>query len=251
MRPKASNFDTWAKSLESRPAPAAPLVDPALGSKLTATIAKAAASYTPKAPPSFHFEVPAELSASADYHQVLEESAVAQLKGWLGMTLQQPLHAQLSSFTTSDVDAALQLAGVTVDSKTGKDAVLVLVAAETERQMSWSRLESLIMHWATTQGPGTQWEMPAAGWKSFPDVRQDAGGAWQCSFEKLALPGTNNQCMYTLIMQVPLVGPLATGGLTFVLKSDSGNQDTRWLKDAKTKKDFYLDLNTFPHVSKK
>ena len=50
--------------------------------------------------------------------------------------------------------------------------------------------------------------------------------------------------------QVPLVGPLATGGLTFVLKSDSGNQDTRWLKDAQTKKDFYLDLKAFPHAQK-
>lgn len=45
----------------------------------------------------------------------------------------------------------VQIAGVTIDGKGGnKDAVLVLVAAETERQMSWSRLESLIMHWAVS-----------------------------------------------------------------------------------------------------
>jgi hypothetical protein len=127
--------------------------------------------------------------------------------------------------------------------------------------------------------------MPNAGWKSFPDQREDAGGAWQSHFEKLALPGGNNEYMcaaaaqqlcscaahactsaapgarrcqlrlpalerpggaaaharlnppprrYTLIMQLPLTGPLAAGGLIFVLKSASGSQDTRWLKDSKS-----------------
>lgn len=92
--------------------------------------------------------------------------------------------------------------------------------------------------------------MPNAGWKSFPDQREDAGGAWQSHFEKLALPGGANEYMYTLIMQMPLTGTLATGGLTFVLKSASGSQDTRWLKDLGTGSDFFLDLKALPYVKK-
>jgi hypothetical protein len=71
-------------------------------------VADAAKIYTAVEPPNFHFEVPDTL-ATANYHQVLEDSAVAQLKGWLGMTLQQPLNAQLESFTTTDVEGALQV----------------------------------------------------------------------------------------------------------------------------------------------
>jgi hypothetical protein len=79
-------------------------------------LASAEGITTPRPPPPSpaHAQVPANLLASADYHQVLEDSALAQLKGWLGLTLQQPLNAQLLSFTTTDVDAALQIAGVTV-----------------------------------------------------------------------------------------------------------------------------------------
>jgi hypothetical protein len=62
-----------------------------------------------------------------------------------------PLASSHVAVISSHACAAVQIAGVTVDGKGGnKDAVLVLVAAETERQMSWSRLESLIMHWAVS-----------------------------------------------------------------------------------------------------
>lgn len=85
-----------------------PAFPPLPCSKLAKAVGDAAKSYTAVEPPNFHFEVPNTL-ATADYHQVLEDSAVAQLKGWLGMTLQQPLNAQLESFTTTDVEGALQV----------------------------------------------------------------------------------------------------------------------------------------------
>jgi hypothetical protein len=36
--------------------------------------------------------------------------------------------------------------------------------------------------------------------------------------------------MYTMMISVPLEGPLAEGGLIFVLKSGSTGQNTKWLK---------------------
>jgi hypothetical protein len=36
--------------------------------------------------------------------------------------------------------------------------------------------------------------------------------------------------MYTMMVNVPLEGPLAEGGLIFVLKSGSTGQNTKWLK---------------------
>jgi hypothetical protein len=36
--------------------------------------------------------------------------------------------------------------------------------------------------------------------------------------------------MYTMMINVPLEGPLAEGGLIFVLKSGSTGQNTKWLK---------------------
>lgn len=48
--------------------------------------------------------------------------------------------------------------------------------------------------------------------------------------------------------QIPLEGPTAAGGLVFVLRSGSTGQNTKWLKDAKTQADFWLDLQKFPLV---
>ncbi|KAF6262164.1 hypothetical protein COO60DRAFT_1497567 [Scenedesmus sp. NREL 46B-D3] len=54
--------------------------------------------------------------------------------------------------------------------------------------------------------------------------------------------------MYTMMINVPLEGPLAEGGLIFVLKSGSTGQNTKWLKDSATKSDFYLDLQKLKAV---
>lgn len=44
---------------------------------------------------------------------------------------------------------------------------------------------------------------------------------------------------------MPLTGGLKSGGIQFVLKATAG-QNTRWLKDAATQKDFWLDVQSLP-----
>lgn len=90
-----------------------------------------------------------------------------------------------------------------------------IVACETERQMTWSRLEGLLFHWAVSQKAGAKWELPPRGFKTLPENTVDAGGAWQSQFEKHPLPQPEGvvgpEPMYTMMLIVPLEGSLATG----------------------------------------
>ena len=54
-------------------------------------------------------------------------------------------------------------------------------------------------------------------------------------------------CCFVLPPQVPLRGILKSGGLVYVLKATAG-QNTRWLKDEATKKDFFLDTTRRPVI---
>lgn len=87
-------------------------------------------------------------------------------------------------------------------------AYVSLVVTETERQMTWSRLEGLRFHWAVSRAPppGQKWELPPRGWVTAPDTSVDAGGAWQSVFEKHPLPqpgGTSGpEPLYSLVVGV-------------------------------------------------
>ncbi len=59
-----------------------------------------------------------------------------------------------------------------------KTALIALVATETERQASWSRLEGLILHWGATDAAGGAWGLPPQGWGASPNKVVDAGGPW-------------------------------------------------------------------------
>ncbi|EFJ51717.1 hypothetical protein VOLCADRAFT_103349 [Volvox carteri f. nagariensis] len=182
-----------------------------------------------------------------DLHERLEALASVQLKQALGKP-NADLDAASISFTTTDVDAALCVSGVTLQQGLDKTALIAFVATETERQASWSRLEGLILHWGATDAAGGAWGLPPQGWAASPNKVVDAGGAWQCSFEKQQMSGPEgNSAVYVLLLQVPLRGILKAGGLVFVLKATAG-QNTRWLKDEATKKDFFLDTTRFPVI---
>ncbi|GFR52374.1 hypothetical protein Agub_g14934, partial [Astrephomene gubernaculifera] len=182
-----------------------------------------------------------------DLHERLEALACLQLKQALGKS-SGDLDAASISFTTTDVDAALCVSGVTLQQGLDKTALIALVATETQRQASWSRLEGLILHWGATDVAGGAWGLPPQGWVASPNRVVDAGGAWQCGFEKQQVSGPEgNSAVYVLLLQIPLRGILKAGGLVFVLKATAG-QNTRWLKDEATKKDFFLDTTQFPVI---
>lgn len=223
-------------------------------SALAAAVKAAATSYKPKPAlkvPSLDDlpEVPKNL------HKRLELIARVQLAHYLEMGLQD-VPVTVEEFTTTDISAALSIAGVAVKSGSSKKALLSVVVTETERQMTWSRLEGLLLHWAVSRKspPAEKWELPPRGWKTLPETTVDAGGAWQTVLEKHPLPepdGTMGPApMYTMLLDVPFDGPLAEGGLIFVLKSGSTGQNTKWLKDAATTKDFFCDLQKFKVLSK-
>lgn len=279
-------------------------------SKLAAAVSSAARSYKPPASlgvPSLDDlgDVPRNL------HERLALVARLQLAEYLGDAAVKPA---VLEFTTTDVTAALSVAGAIVTDKGKRTAVASLVCCETERQMTWSRLEGLRFHWAVASGPKGMWELPPRGWKTLPDTTGaslraamrcaallcicisfasgeervlvggvlavgfvpskpptadqpnaththtrtpkihktvDAGGAWQSSFEKHPLPqpggGQGPEAMYTMVLSVPLEGPLERGGVIFVLRSSLGQQ-TAWLKDAATKSDFFLPVQQFTAV---
>lgn len=222
--------------------------------ELAAAISSSAASFKPK------FSTPTETHQCSDFklsrveqingsdlpkdlHEKLEAIGVLQLKAALGV---DKAEAGNISFTTTDVDAAVSVSGVILQQGLDKTAVVSLVATETQREASWSRLEGLILHWACSDSAGGAWALPPQGWKSSPDNAVDAGGAWQCTFEKQMIGGgARNEFYYVLLLQLPLKGVLKSGGITFVLKATAG-QNTRWLKDDSTQKDFFLDLTRLP-----
>ncbi|KAG2433942.1 hypothetical protein HYH02_012487 [Chlamydomonas schloesseri] len=188
------------------------------------------------------------LAELRDLHERLEAIACVQLKQALGKPESAELDAASISFTTTDVDAALCVSGVTLQQGLDKTALIAFVATETERQASWSRLEGLILHWGATDSAGGAWGLPPQGWAASPNKVTDAGGAWQCGFEKQNVSGPEgNSAVYVLLLQVPLRGILKSGGLVYVLKATAG-QNTRWLKDEATKKDFFLDTTRLPVI---
>lgn len=226
-----------------------------LGSDIGASISKSATTYKPR------FTQQSDTSFSSfklqhtqtkrqngkdlpkDLHEKLETIGVAALKGALGH--EGELDYANFSYSTTDINAALSITSTVLQNGSEKSAVLAFVATETERQASWSRLDGLILHWACTNGAGGAWTMPPEGWSVAPNKSRDAGGAWQCSFEKQVTG--NNENMYVLVMQLPLRGALKSGGPVFVLKATAQGTD-RWLKDANTDKDFFLDLQKLPVI---
>jgi len=187
-------------------------------------------------------------------HKRLELVARVQLAHYLDVGLSE-VPATITEYTTTDIAAACSVAGVKLVKGGKKTALLSLVVTETERQMTWSRLEGLLLHWAVSRKapPAEKWELPPRGWKTLPDTTVDAGGAWQTTLEKHPLPEPDGalgpQPMYTMLAALPMDGPLAEGGLIFVLKSGSTGQNTKWLKDAGTKSDFFLDVQAFNTIS--
>mmetsp|Transcript_16373 Transcript_16373/g.28069 ORF Transcript_16373/g.28069 Transcript_16373/m.28069 type:complete len:284 (+) Transcript_16373:120-971(+) len=178
-----------------------------------------------------------------DMRDKLEAIGATTLKETLG--LDGELDYANITHTTTDISGALSLTGTIVQKGSDKTAVVVLVATETERTMSWSRLEGLIMHWASSSAPGGEWTKVPEGWTATPSKITDAGGAWECQFQKQTMSG--QEVMYVLTMQIPLRGVLKSGGVVFVLKGTGlGNASERWLKDASTNQDFFLDLSKFP-----
>ncbi|GIL82182.1 hypothetical protein Vretimale_7184 [Volvox reticuliferus] len=266
----ATAWDSWTSYISKHRADSAsaPATKSELdyGREIAATIRDSAGSFKPKyvgtvgaaaAPPSaggaisdFKLSHVGDINLNElprDLHERLEALAYVQLKQALGKP-NADLDAASISFTTTDVDAALCVSGVTLQQGLDKTALIAFVATETERQASWSRLEGLILHWGATDSPGGAWGLPPQGWAASPNKVIDAGGAWQCSFEKQQLSGPEgNTAVYVLLLQVPLRGILKAGGLVYVLKATAG-QNTRWLKDEATKKDFFLDTTRFPVI---
>lgn len=54
-------------------------------------------------------------------------------------------------------------------------ALVSIVATETEREASWSRLEGLLLHWACSEDSSSGWNLPPTGWSSSTKAT-DAGG---------------------------------------------------------------------------
>lgn len=211
-------------------------------SKLAAAVSSAAKTWKPPAT----LAVPSIDDLGPDVPRNLHERLALVARLQLAEHLQDAAVApSVHEFTTTDVTAALSVAGVILTEKGKRTAVASLVMCETERQMTWSRLEGLKFHWAVASGPKGHWELPPRGWKTLPDTTVDAGGAWQSTFDKHPLPqpggGQGPESMYTMILSVPLEGPLEKGGVIFVLRAGT----TTWLKDAATKSDFFLPVQGF------
>jgi hypothetical protein len=102
--------------------------------------------------------------------------------------------------------------------------------------------DGVLVHWGTVRHLGERWRPPAAGWHTYPEISRDGGGgAWQTL---MAQHEMGSEDVLVMMLQLPLEGPVAEGGLAFVLKT--GQQ--QWLGDAKTKKDFFLPLSNLPET---
>jgi len=215
-------------------------------------ISKSSTTYKAKytATSSYHGDAPVykpvkkNVSAlSRDLHEKLEAVGIETLKTALKLSDTSNLEAAGTSFTTTDVNAAICVTGAIVQKGSDKNAVVAFVVTETERAASWSRLEGLLLHWACSASAGSAWSMPPAGWTALlPNKTSDAGGAMQCGFEKHT---EGQQQFYVLVMSLPLSGVLRTGGLSFVLKACDA-QNTKWLKDATTDENFFVDVHSLP-----
>jgi hypothetical protein len=250
--PKASSATAWV-SWDSYMKRRSPVLQPTseeqkMFSGIGASITACSVNYKPKLGAALvshdagSFKQVKKVSPiSADLHEKLEALGLEELKNVLG---KPDLKAGSISFTTTDLNAGICITGCITNEGT-KTANVALVVTETERHASWSRLEGLILHWACTYSKGSAWSMPPHGWTSVPDKNTDAGGAVNTSFEKHV--DNSQQSTYVLVLKLPLEGILASGGITFVLKACDA-QNTKWLKDASTDKDFYVDLQGLPSV---
>lgn len=214
-------------------------------------------------------------------HALLRSVAQAQLQAWLDAPAgagggfapdAAATKAIATARTTTDISAAVELVAAVVPGDSYPDkhprAVLSLVACETERSVSWSRLEGLFAHWAVRAGAaGAAWQAAPYGWRSAPALSHDAGGgaAWQSAFERHAVSMEGAEAptpIYGLLLEVPVSGPLAGGaggggGVVFVLKSgekSASTQATRWLRESSPSeeaRDFFVEVGKLPKLSKK
>lgn len=263
---KATAWDSWTKYIKKHRADSAAeavtRAEASYSKELAVAISTSAHDFTPKytkpggmggSGPAAEAEfqlthVGSAISASElpkDMHERLQVIANLQLKEALSLG-DKELDTATISFTTTDVDAALCVSGLTLQQGLDKTAYVVVVACETERQASWSRLEGLMLHWGCSDSATGSWGLPPTGWAASPNKVSDAGGAWQCGFEKQMVAGPEgNTATYALLLKLPLRGVLKSGGIVYVLKA-TGGQTTRWLKDEATKKDFFVDLTRLP-----
>jgi hypothetical protein len=214
-------------------------------------------------------------------HALLRSVAQAQLQAWLDAPAgagggfspdAAATKAQATARTTTDISAAVELVAAVVPGDSYPDkhprAVLSLVACETERSVSWSRLEGLFAHWAVRSGAaGSAWQAAPYGWRSAPALSHDAGGgaAWQSAFERhtVSMAGAETPTpIYGLLLEVPVSGPLATAGAgpVFVLKSgdpglSSSTQTTRWLREQPSgdaeARDFFVEVAKLPKLERR
>jgi hypothetical protein len=225
-------------------------------------------------------------------HALLRSVAQAQLQAWLdapagaggGFAADAAASQALAAArTTTDISAAVELVAAVVPGDGYPDkkprAVLSLVACETERAVTWSRLEGLFAHWAVAGpsgkaaagggGAGGAWAAAPYGWRSAPALSHDAGGgaAWQSAFERhaVSMPGSDAPApIYGLLLEVPVSGVLTAdgagggGGVVFVLKSgdkSESTQATRWLREQPAAggeaRDFFVEVSKLPKLSKK
>lgn len=144
--------------------------------KLAAAVGSAARTYKP--PPTLGVPSLDDLGADVprNLHERLALVARLQLQEYLQDASGAVARPTVAEFTTTDVTAALSVAGVIVTEKGKRTAIASLVACETERQMTWSRLEGLKFHWACASSPKGHWELPPRGWKTLPDTT--GGQVW-------------------------------------------------------------------------
>jgi len=121
----------------------------------------------------------------------------------------------------------------------GVRTAVICVAVQRSSETA-PNLEGAVMHWACEKEPGGNWYPPPDGWRTDPDWSVDAGGgAWQTALRPETVTNHPRRA-HCLLLQIPLEGPLQknTAGLPFVLKTADG----RWLKNAATASDFFINL---------
>lgn len=249
----STTWDFWSGSIAKRKAPERSGQVADISKEVAASIASAATTFKAKhtsvdQSATFKWsqvEVKESKALPADLHDKLELLGLEALKGQCGLKDGAKLEVATVSFTTSDLDAGISATGLIYQQGGDKTAYIALVATETSRQASWSRLEGLLLHWAVSDRQGGSWNLPPQGWTAVPNKVIDAGSAVECMFEKKRPQG--QEPVYVLVLTLPITGVLKNGGLTFVLKATAG-QNTRWLQDASTSKDFYVNIGSFPVV---
>lgn len=250
-----TTWDYWSNYVEThRTKPKPKAADPAVFTEIAAAIKSVATNFKPTFVSSESYSNALDLKISElddvdldslpnDLHEAMEAVGVKTLTAATGFSGKIP-HSTLS-YTTTDIDAAFSITGTVVNVGGSKEALVCMVATEPG-QVSWSRLEGLILHWSCADSPSGAWTGPPSGWKALPAKSVDAGGAFQCPFEKHTVQGNRN--MFVLLMQLPLKGILKSGGMVFVLKATQG-ATTRWLKNQATTKDFFVDFQKLPATS--